>query len=90
MSEQFGKFGRISNDDLATALKFHAAEDIDILRMAEELTVRRAADLTSADREVLSWARELFADRANLGYHEYSERAHAILDRLLSHAGGDK
>jgi hypothetical protein len=49
------KYGPISDENLADALKHHGAEDIDIHRMAEELRARRAADLTAAEREALVW-----------------------------------
>jgi hypothetical protein len=64
------KYGPISDENLADALKHHGAEDIDIHRMAEELRARRAADLTAAEREALRFAAMvvsasefLFADR---------------------------
>jgi hypothetical protein len=38
------KYGPISDEALAGALKYHSAEDIDIARMAEELIALRAKD----------------------------------------------
>jgi hypothetical protein len=43
------KYGPISDENLADAIKHHGAEDIDIHRMAEELRARRAADLTDGE-----------------------------------------
>jgi hypothetical protein len=47
------KFGPITDENLASALRHHGAEDIDIARMADELTQRRARDLTPAEVAVL-------------------------------------
>jgi hypothetical protein len=64
------KYGPISDENLADALKHHGAEDIDIHRMAEELRARRAADLTAAEREDLH-ALRLEAQRRLLGGDAY-------------------
>lgn len=88
------KYGPISADALAGALKHHGAEDIDIVRMAEELTVRRASDLTDSDREALAFAvnvllasASLFDDRvsdAKIAEHvKQCTRAVAVLERLV-------
>ena len=88
MSEQFGKFGVISDEALSAALRHHSAEDIDVRRMAEELTVRRAADLNDDDKEALEYLR-FFADELHKqdglerAHYAVADRALAVLNRLL-------
>jgi hypothetical protein len=92
------KFGPITDENLASALRHHGAEDIDIARMADELTQRRAADLTSKEREALEWARVVL-DAPDFMVHQQHDpavrehiakvrRALAALDKLLGDGEG--
>lgn len=86
MSDNFGKFGVISDEDLADAIRHNSAEDINVRRMAEELTVRRALDLTAEEVEALTVARECVGvdgDCTFLRDHAKQDLALAVLDRLL-------
>jgi hypothetical protein len=91
------KYGPITDERLADALKHHGAEDIDIVRMAEELTARRARDLTPAEREALEWARTVLATSGMFEHQQHDptvrehvekcEAARTAISKLLAADG---
>jgi hypothetical protein len=80
------KFGPITDENLASALRHHGAEDIDIARMADELTQRRAADLTPEDVEALRFAQRWIAEEG--GNHGRWDVAYRALSKLLGDGEG--
>jgi hypothetical protein len=72
------KFGPITDENLASALRHHGAEDIDIARMADELTQRRARDLTALESELLAEMRRDVIDMDRVYYAPHI----AALDKL--------
>jgi hypothetical protein len=86
MSERYaGRFGLIDSEALRNAARYDSADDIDIRRMADELTARRAADLSEEDAKALRNAKDILmaVDQGRPGIDE----SIAILDRLVKGAG---
>lgn len=95
---------RLTDEEL-THLEMFGADDVPsrmsrrIWSLIEEIRERRAADLSDEERQGLEFAkaRVLFNMNASAvseyfsdGYVDRHLHAVAVLDRLLSHAGGDK
>jgi dTDP-4-dehydrorhamnose reductase len=86
---------RLTDDELAserkhlTQFRAQTMTPVSVKNYASALTEiqeRRAVDLTDEERSLLGFARDLMFQRASRGYHELSERALSVLDRLL-HGG---
>lgn len=63
------KYGPISDETLASALKHHSAEDIDIARMAEELSSLRLSQssLAAENEGLLGTGAELLRQIGDVG-----------------------